>query len=166
MNAAVRSRCPGGGLLELGQPGRYLVTAHYQGRELTTPLTVTAATVKSVAVSPSAASVVKGMTQQFTATATFSDGTTQDVSSLTAWEVKDLSGTGVAAIDTAGLFTAKSVGQATVTIRYKSRASSTKVTVTAATLTALALSPAAPTIAKGSSQRFVATGIFSDRDGR
>ncbi len=154
---------PESGLLALDQPGRYLVTASYRGRELTTALTVTAATVKSVAVSPITPSIAKGVTQQFTTVATFSDGTTQDVSSLTTWSVKDVSGTGVATIDTAGLLLAQNVGQATVTTRYKSRSASTKVTVTAAALVALAIGPPAPMIAKGSSQRFTASGIFSDR---
>jgi hypothetical protein len=156
------SAMPADGYLQLEQPGRYLITASYQGTTLTTPLVVTAATVKSVSLSPSAPKVAKGLSQAFVATALFSDATTQDVTKLATWAVKDVTGTGVATIDTNGVLLAKSVGKATITARYKSRSSSTTAEVTAATLNTLFVSPADPTIASGTSQRFTATGSYSD----
>ena len=95
------------GLLQVEEPGRYLVTARYGDRTLTTPMVVTAATVTSVAISPTSPRVAKGLTQAFTATATFSDATTQDVTKLATWAVKDVVGTGVATIDTTGVLLAK-----------------------------------------------------------
>lgn len=150
------------GLLQIEQPGRYVVTAMVAGRRLSTPITVTAATVKSIAVSPSSPSVAKGASLQFTAIATFTDATTQDVTKLAAWSVKDLTGSGVAMIDATGLLVAKTTGRATISARYKSRSASTQLEVTPAKLTALAVAPADPSIAKGTSVQFAAAGVYSD----
>lgn len=150
------------GLLQVEEPGRYLVTARYGDRTLTTPMVVTAATVTSVAISPTSPRVAKGLTQAFTATATFSDATTQDVTKLATWAVKDVVGTGVATIDTTGVLLAKNIGKATITARYKSHSRSTTAEVVAATLNKLLVTPADPTIAKGTSVHFSATGLYSD----
>ena len=125
-------------------------------------LDVYAGTVRSISVSPVSPTVAKGATLQFTAIASFTDGTTQDVTKMATWAVKDLSGSGVATIDTTGLMAAKSVGRATISARYKTRSSSTQVTVTAPSLTSIVLSPADPSIPKGGTVRFSAAGVFSD----
>lgn len=65
-------------------------------------LTVTNATLQSIAVTPATATVGQGKTKQFTATGTFSDSTTQDITSLVAWSSSD---TSVATIDSTGLAT-------------------------------------------------------------
>lgn len=125
-------------------------------------LDVDATTVRSIAVSPTAPTVAKGATLQFSAIATFTDGSTQDVTRMATWAVKDLSGSGVATIDTTGLMSAKTVGRATISARYKTRSSSTQVTVTAPSLSSIVIAPADPSIPKGGTVRFAATGVFSD----
>lgn len=123
---------------------------------------VYAGTVRSIAVSPAAPSVAKGATLQFTVIATYTDGTTSDVTKMATWAVKDLSGSGVATIDTTGLLTAKTVGRASISARFKTRSASATVTVTPPALSSITISPADPTIPKGGSIRFAATGVFSD----
>lgn len=150
------------GLLQLEEPGRYEVTAQYAGRTMTTRLTVTAATLKSVSLSPSTPQVALGLTQPFTATALFSDGTTQDVTRSASWSIKDVMGSGVAVISSVGVATPKSVGKARVTVRYKTLSTTTTLTVTAAKLLTLAISPSNPSIAKGTMQAFVARGTYTD----
>ena len=87
------------GLLGLSEPGRYHVTAEYAERRIETDVTVTAATLSSIAISPTLPKVAKGLTLQFKATGTFSDGSTQDVSAISSWSIKDVvTGTGVAVI--------------------------------------------------------------------
>jgi uncharacterized protein YjdB len=61
--------------------GSALITATSGGLTATTPLTVTAATVTGLALSPQGASIPLGLTQQFTATAIYGNKTTPDVSS-------------------------------------------------------------------------------------
>lgn len=121
-----------------------------------------AGTIRSIAISPTAPSVAKGATLQFTAIATYTDLTTEDVTKLATWAVKDLSGSGVATIDTTGLLNAKTVGRASISARYKSRSATAQVTVTPPALSSIVVAPADPTIPKGGSIRFLATGVFSD----
>lgn len=151
-----------GGLVEIAEPGQYRVLVEYEGRRIETPLTVTAATLQSLSVSPRLPKVPRGLTQQMKVTATFSDGSTQDVTALAGWSVKDVSGSGVAVVNSAGLVTARQVGKATVTARYMTKTSYTTLQVTPAVVTALAVSPLSPSIAKGTAQAFTATGTFSD----
>ncbi|MFO0577467.1 MAG: Ig-like domain-containing protein [Polyangia bacterium] len=153
---------PSGALLPFARPGRYVVTADLADRSVSTPVTVTAATLSSLSVSPSTPSVPKGLSKAFKATAKFSDGTSQDVTAMAAWSVKDTVGTGVAVVDSAGVATAKAVGKARIQARYLTKTSYTTMEVTPATLVALSVSPSNPSIAKGTSQVFTAMGAYSD----
>jgi hypothetical protein len=150
------------GLLQVGAPGRYTVSAELNGRTVTTSLNVTAATLTGVALSPSEPQLAKGLSLQFTATAQFSDGTTQNVTSLSSWSEKDTVGSGVAQLSSKGVATAKNVGQASVTVHYKTFSASTTLQVVAATLTALSLSPQNPSLVVGNSLTFSAKGTYSD----
>ena len=70
---------PQAGLVELTTPGRYQVAVEYAGQTVRTELLVTTATLSTLSISPTLPKVAKRLTQQFKVTATFSDGTTQDV---------------------------------------------------------------------------------------
>ena len=50
-----------------------------------TPLTVTAPVLTSIEVTPADESLKKGTTQQFTATGTYSNGSTQDITQQVTW---------------------------------------------------------------------------------
>ena len=67
-----------------------------------------------------------GATGQFKATATMSDGTTQDVTSAASWTS---SNTAVATITEAGLVTAISDGSTTITATYQSESGNSTETV-------------------------------------
>jgi hypothetical protein len=151
------------GLVALDRPGRYHIRATGLMQALATDIEVTTATLKSVAISPLLPTIANGMTQKFTLTGTFSDGTTQDVSALAAWSIKSTVGTGVATIDSSGLVTSEGAGKATITGRYDKHQASTSLTITAATITSLAISPAAPTVLRGGSVHFAATATLSDK---
>ena len=77
-----------------------------------TVLTVTAAALQSIAVTPANPSIAKGTTQQFTATGTFSDNSTQDLTSQVTWASADPA---VATITAAGLATGVATGTSTIT---------------------------------------------------
>ncbi len=153
---------PEAGLVQLELPGRYLVRADFQGRSVSTAITVTAAKLTSLALTPKTPQVPKGLTQAFTATAGFSDGTSQDVTTSATWSAKDLMGSQVVLLSSKGVATAKNIGQASITVRYKTLSASTTMQVTAATLTSLSISPANPTLAVTGSLTFSAQGTFSD----
>src|SRR5262249_36232224 len=113
-------------------------------------------------LSPSSPSIAKGTSQAFVARATYSDGTVQNLTSAADWTVADLSGSGVASIDGDGIATGLALGQATISAAYGGKTASTTLTVTAATLTSLAVTPSAASVPNGTTQRFVATATFSD----
>src|SRR5207247_2452447 len=96
-----------------------------------TTLTVTAATLSTIKVTPTTPSIANGTKQQFTATGTYSDFTTQDLTTQVTWSS---SSTAVATISNAGgsqgLATSVAAGGPTM----GSASGRTVLTVPAATL--------------------------------
>ena len=82
--------------------GTSTISATLGGVTGSTVLTVSPAALLSIAVTPANPSVAKGLTQQFTATGTFSDNSTQDLTSQVTWASAT---TAVATINAAGLAT-------------------------------------------------------------
>ena len=130
-----------------------------------TPLTITAAVLTSIAVTPTNPSIALGTTEQFTATGTFSDGSTQNLTNSVTWSS---SNTAVAAVSNAlgseGLATSVSLGSTTITATdpATSISGNTTLTITAAVLTSIAVTPTNPSIALGTTEQFTATGTYSD----
>ena len=123
-----------------------------------------AATLTSVQVTPATSSIAASTTQQFKATANFSDGTTKDVSATATWASSDAT---VATVSSSGLASGVKAGTATITAKVTTGAGSpqsgtAKLTVTAATLTKIDVTPANPNVVVGLTQQFTATGTFSD----
>jgi hypothetical protein len=108
---------------------------------------VNAATLIAIAVTPSNPSISQGAKQQFTATGTYSDGTTQTLTTTVTW---NSSTAGVATISNAagsqGLATAVAAGSTTITAASGSVSGTASLTVTAVTTTGSAtLAWSAPT---------------------
>jgi hypothetical protein len=66
-------------------PGSAVLTATMGGMSANFNMTVSSATATSVTVTPANPSIALGLTQQFTATGAFSDGTTQDLTFDATW---------------------------------------------------------------------------------
>jgi uncharacterized protein YjdB len=122
-------------------------------------LTVTAATVSSITIAPANPSVIQGLTQQLTATATYSDGKSYDFTSVVTWSS---SATAVATVTAAGKSNAVAVGSASITATFGGVSGTATLNVSPATLASIALVPAAPSVAKGLSQQMTALGTFSN----
>ncbi len=118
-----------------------------------------AVTLQSVQVTPSAPSIALGLTQQFKATGTYSDQTTKDLTSSASWSS---SNTTAATISGTGLATTKAQGSTTIMATFSGVSGSTTVTVTAAALASLAISPPSPSLPLGTSLQLAATGTFTD----
>ncbi|HEY6837619.1 MAG TPA: DUF3443 family protein, partial [Geobacteraceae bacterium] len=116
-------------------------------------------TLVSIAVTPATPSLPLGTTQQFTATGTFSDNSTQDLTPSVSWAS---SNTGVATISAAGLATSVALGTTTITATSGTISNATTLTISSATLRSVAVTPANPVVAIGGTQQFTATGTFSD----
>ncbi len=117
------------------------------------------ATLVSIAVTPATSNIATGTTQQFTATGTYSDSTTQDLKASAAWSSSD---TAVATVSSAGLATSVAAGTTTITATSGGIYGTATLTVTAATLGSIAVTPTSQSIKIGSTKQFTATGTFSD----
>jgi hypothetical protein len=122
------------GLATGASAGSSTITASLSGVSGTAALSVTAATktITAIAVSPNPASIAIGTTQQFTATATYSDGSTGNVTTTAPWA--SASGA-IATINSSGLATATGTGSTTVTATQSGVSGSASLTVTAASST-------------------------------
>src|SRR5439155_1039235 len=93
------------------------------------------------------------------ATGTFSDATTQNLTSQVTWASATPT---VATVNSAGLATGVNTGSSAISATLGSVTGSTVLTVSAAVLQSIAVTPANPSIAKGATQHYTATGTFSD----
>lgn len=139
--------------------GQTTITATSGSVSGTASLTVTAATVVSIAVTPANSSMASSTTKQFAATATFSDSSTQDVSASVLWTS---SSPAVATINAQGQVSALAAGSTTIKAVYGTVSGTTTLTVSTARLVSIAISPVNPRIEKGTTIKFTATGTFSD----
>ena len=109
-------------------------------------------TLKSLKVTSSASSVAAGLTIQLTATGTYSDGSSQDLTTTVAWAA---SGSGAAVISSAGVLTATTQGSVTVIASSGSVKGTTGISVTAPLVVSLTtITPASATIAQLTQQQF------------
>jgi hypothetical protein len=122
-------------------------------------LTVSSAALVSIAVTPANATVPKGETQQFVATGTYSDGTTQDLTASAVWTS---SASSIATASSVGAAAAQATGTATITATSGSISGTASLTVSPAVLLSIAVTPSNPTVPKGNTQQLAATGTFSD----
>jgi uncharacterized protein YjdB len=139
--------------------GNSTISATLNGVTGSTGLTIGAAVLQSIAVTPANPAVPKNQTDQFTATGTFSDQSTEDLTSQVTWAS---STPAVATITASGLLTSVAAGKTTVSAELEGVTGSTVVTVSVAILTSITLTPAQPTVPKGETRQFTATGTFSD----
>ncbi|MGD0915175.1 MAG: DUF3443 family protein [Thermodesulfobacteriota bacterium] len=132
-------------------------------RRVSGSTTLTVITLVSIAVQPASPSIVLGTTEQFTATGTYSDNSTRNLTASVIWSSSAKS---VATIsNTAGSKgKATSVAAGTTTIRATSMniSGSTTLTVTPATLVSIAVASSNPSIVLGTTEQFTAIGTYSD----
>jgi hypothetical protein len=93
-------------------------------------------TITSIAVTPSPESLKTGDSQQFTATAKYSNGSTANVTSKATWKS---SNTSVASVDSTGLVTALAAGLATITATDSGVSGSASLTVSVAAADAVSI---------------------------
>jgi uncharacterized protein YjdB len=123
-----------------------------------------AAELVSVAVTPATATLAIGATQQFAATATYSDGSSRDVTTTSAWTSATPT---VASVNAGtGMAAGVAVGNAVISAGFGGKSASANVSVVPVALVSIALAPANPSIAVGGSQQFIAMGTFNNNTTR
>jgi 6-phosphogluconolactonase len=124
--------------------------------------------VKAITVTPASPTIAKGLTKAFTATATWEDGSTLDMSTQVTWTSSNAP---AASVSATGVASAHGVGTTNITATMPGGlltaggaaiSGSTSLTVTAAALVSVALTPANPALELGANQSLTATGTFTD----
>lgn len=153
---SIATRTSGGTFSALAT-GSTSIVASYAGFSAPAVMNVTSPVITALSVAPTSASIAKGRSRSFVATATFSDGTTGDVTASATWT----SGS-IASLVSPGTFKALGTGTTTVTAAMGTVTASATLVVTAAVIDAIAITPGGASVAKGLKQTFVATATYSD----
>ncbi|WP_299143210.1 Ig-like domain-containing protein [uncultured Vibrio sp.] len=159
-NEAIAIVTPEGELFGVGV-GPTTVTATLGGISSNkVEVTITDAVMTAIQVTPAIVNVAEGQTQQLTATATYSDGTTYSVTSDVSWHSNNSL---IAIVTPEGELSGVNVGPTTVTATYDDITSNeVKVTVTDAVITGIQVTPSSVTIPKGLPQDLTVTATYSD----
>src|SRR5438876_1007233 len=143
----------GTGLATGAGTGSATITATSEGQSGTSGVTVTFVPVASVTVNPASASVQVGQTVQLSATPRDANGNALPGRTVT-WASTN---TTVATVNGQGLVTAKVVGSATITATSEGQSGSAAITVTAAPVATVTVSPAAAAVQPGQTVQLTAT---------
>lgn len=155
-----------GGIATTVAQGTSLIRADLDGVSGSTNLKVTGGNLVSFTVAPANAVMVKGTSGRITATGSFSNSTTRDISGQLTWSSSNSATVAVAvaegnlvwlnAVDT-------TIGSGpTIKATYGALNASATATVLPLTLNTLTISPASGDISAGTSSRFTVSGNFSD----
>ena len=170
-NTGVATVVADGGLVTAVGTGRATIAAKVGDQTGSTTLSVSDATIQSIAIAPDQAGIAPGTAQNMIALATFHDEAgkfQQDVSNSATWSSDN---TAVATVSFAHGFqevaTAAGPGSAHVSASFSdshgnTAASSVALSVSTATLNGISVAPGSPSVITGGGQQLIATGTFSD----
>jgi uncharacterized protein YjdB len=115
-------------------------------------------TLTAIAVTPPTPAVLQDTTQQMSATASYDDGSVNDITSKAIWSTSDAS---KATVSSSGLVTGINPGSATITASSANVSGSTTVGVTAANLVSIQILPSSLSAITGQTVAFNASGTFA-----
>lgn len=157
---AVATILPSGEATAVGR-GSAVITATLDDVSGSATLTVTGEALSGIGVYPATADLEEGMTIQLTATATFADDSTEDVTTAVTWSSSDES---VARVSQ-GLVTSVSAGTAVISAADAGGISGqATVTVRARAPIAILVAPSGVNLPVGQTQQFTATAEYAGGD--
>ena len=116
-------------------------------------------TLTTLTVTPVTPSVVAGSTLQLTATGTYDDGSTKNVSGSVSWSSADAT---IATVNTSGLMTGVAQGNVVITATSATISGTTNATVQIAGLQTIVLTPSSTSIRSGQTQQYQAIAHLAD----
>jgi uncharacterized protein YjdB len=161
-NATVSNVAGSKGLVKGVADGMATITATIGSLSASAQVTVSAPTQTGFVVFPLTFKFPVGTVAYLTATATFSDGTTQDQTGTATWSSSASGVVTVQSYQGYTYITAVAPGMATITAKSGMQQASCTVTVTTATMTSLQITPAQLSLQMGSISQLQAIGVFSD----
>ncbi|MNG91808.1 gamma-glutamyl-gamma-aminobutyrate hydrolase [compost metagenome] len=149
----------GNGLVAGIAAGSTTLSASLLGVTGSASIKITNTSLKTLQVIPATSSIALGTKTQLQAVATFTDNSSQNVSSLVQWSSSNAA---VASVNSQGVVTGAGVGQVTISATFGSISRSATLTVTNAITTSIQITPAAKSLPKGTKQQYQAMATFSD----
>ena len=146
------------GLLTSEKSGSVIATAAQGSVAGTMTVTVNGAALSSISIS-GGSSLAAGLSEQLTAQGTYSDSSTQTITSQVTWQSSDLT---VATVSSSGMLKSLKAGSVTVSATMNSVTGTANVTVTSAVLTSISVGTPSPSLASGGTEQLTAMGVYSD----
>ncbi len=147
------------GLVSSIAVGQAVISASSGSLDGSAQLTIGKSALVSLAVTSSASSLPLGSTAQLKATGTYTDKSTQDLTSTVSWTSSE---PGIATVSSSGLTSSAGIGNATLTATLNSISANTQLSVSAPALLSIAVSSDRSTIALGTTAQFIAKGLYTD----
>lgn len=151
------------GLADLIGNGSVSITANYQGLSNSVNFTVLDKTLDSISLSLVATTISAGVMGQVNATANYSDGSTEDITSITNFSVDDSSIAIVSnGVDEQGRINSLAAGAVSITGDYNGETSSILLTVSNSNLVSITVQTGNSLLSQGINAYFTAIGIYDD----
>jgi hypothetical protein len=139
--------------------GAATVTAVLNSVSAMNTVAVVAPTLNSISITPSGGSVPLGENQQLSASGTYNDGSTQDLTSSVQWISSSPT---ILSVSSAGLATADSLGAVTVTATSGTISATSLLQVNPAAIASFSVAPSNTVIALGAHRQLSAIATLSD----
>ncbi len=150
------------GIATAASTGSSSISATVDGVTGTTVLTVTP-TLQSITITPANSTVPEGETEDLTATGSFANGTTENLTGDVTWASTNTAAVGISnTVGSAGAAFAQGVGTSSITAAFEGIAGATSITVGPPVLASISVNGASMSILDGATDQFTATGVYSD----
>ncbi len=161
--ASVSNAAGTAGLVASLAVGSTTVTATLSGISGKAAITVAQAKLISIAVAPTSANISAGTKQPFTASGTYDNGATPDLTTQVTWTSSDITVAQVSnAAGSNGVATSLVAGTSTITASLDGVSGSATLTVGAPLLTSVMIAPASASIEVGNTQAFTVTAVYQN----
>ncbi|HHI93181.1 MAG TPA: hypothetical protein ENK04_06635 [Gammaproteobacteria bacterium] len=139
--------------------GSAQLTASLGGSNAQIDITVSAASLTQIIISPDTPSLPLGAQLNLSATGLYSDGSSQELSNQVSWSSAD---SGILTVDASGFVQPQAIGSSTVSASLAGVTADTLVTVSNAVLTSIEIAATSTTLSLGKQQALRALGHYSD----
>jgi trimeric autotransporter adhesin len=156
-NIAIATVATDGTVTGIGA-GTATITGTYQGNTGTSTVVVEDKSAQSITVSPSTTTITMDDIVRLEANATYADGSKEDITGSALWTTSDE----LVATVTNGIVTPVSAGTVTIMAAADDVNGTATVTVSTVSLTSVAITPDAPSIASDGIVQLTLTGTYSD----
>jgi len=174
--AKISNELGGEGVAKALSAGQTVISATFAGMTVDSVLTVSDVALQSIAITPAAVSMPRGITQRLQANGSYSDGSTQDITDKVLWSTSNSSVARVEsypadpnATNQAGTvstgFPLSVVGSSVITARFQMFSASSVVTVTPAVPQSIQIAPASVALTPGATQQLAMNVTYTDGSG-